>query len=95
MSMEMRTQKQMLVFEAVNDTLKESFVGATSLPLSIIERRHHENPPEAMAHWEDSHIVHYRCVESGLSARETTIFLKSYANTSEKFGWKTSFDALQ
>ncbi len=93
--MEMRTQKLMLVFEAINDTLHESFVGATSLPLSIIERRHQEHLPESIAHWLPGQEIYYRCVESGLSAQETPTFLKSYAGTAERFGWKTVVDDLQ
>ena len=85
----------MLVFEAINDTLKESFIGATSLPLALIERRHHENPPESIAHWRPEQAVHYRCVESGLSAQETPTFLDGYARTANRFGWKTVVDALQ
>jgi len=90
--MEMRTVKLMLVFEAVNDTLKEAYVGATSLPLSIVERRHQENPPPELAHWGPDHAISYRCVESGLSAQETPTFLASYAHTNARFGWKTVVD---
>lgn len=91
----MRTQKLMLVFEAINDTLHESFVGATSLPMSLVERRHQEHPPEEIAHWSPEQKVYYRCVESGLSAQETPTFLSSYAQTAGRFGWKTFVDDLQ
>jgi hypothetical protein len=34
-------------------------------------------------------------VESGLSAQQAPTFLSAYARTSDRFGWKTVFDALQ
>jgi hypothetical protein len=95
MFMELRTQKLMVVFEAVNDTLHESFIGATSLPMSLVERRHQEHRPDLVAHWEPEHRISYRCVESGLSAQEAPTFLLGYAQTATRFGWKTFVDDLQ
>lgn len=95
MNMEMRTQKLMVVFEAVNETLHEAFIGATSLPMSIVERRHQERRPEMVGHWRHEHQISYRCVESGLSAQEAPTFLSGYAHTTNRFGYKTFVDDRQ
>jgi hypothetical protein len=93
--MEIRTQKLMIVFEAVNESLQEIFMGATSLPLAIVERRHQERRPELVGHWSHEHRITYRAVESGLSAREAPTFLSGYAQTANRFGWKTFVDDRQ
>lgn len=95
MTMEIRTQKLMIVFEAINESLQEIFIGATSLPPLIVERRHQEHRPELIAHWLPDQRISYRVVESGLSAQEAPTFLAGYAGTAKRFGWKTFVDARQ
>ena len=93
--MDIRTQKLMIVFEAVNESLQEIFIGATSLPLPIVQRRHQEHRPGLIGHWQDAHRISYRVAESGLSCQEAPTFLKGYAGTAQRFGWKTFVDDRQ
>ena len=92
--MELPTQKLIFIFEAVNESLQEAFVGATSLPLAAVERRHRFARPAAIAHWRPEHHVLYRRVESGLSAKESAAFIPAYARAAHA-GWKTFVDHLQ
>jgi hypothetical protein len=84
------TQERVVVFEAVNDTLKEFYVGISTLPLTAdeIATRHQENPPAAIAHWKREHRVWYRCVDAGLSASDSQVFVRSYAERITHPGWK-------
>lgn len=89
-----KTQKLVLVFEAVNETLGESFVGATSLPLAVVRERHRTQPPTSIAHWLPDHRVEYRAVESGLSAVECRDFVPAYAKAAHA-GRRIFLDAAQ
>lgn len=92
--MELGTQKLILIFEAVNDTLQEIFIGATSLPLLSIEKRHRQEPPTPIRHWRPEHKVTYHAVETGLSAKFSADFLPAYARAAHS-GWKTFIDPMQ
>ena len=82
--------EQVVVFEAVNDTLKEFFVGISTLPLTAdeIASRHRESPPAAIAHWKSEHQVWYRCVDPGLAASRSQEFVRSYAQRIAQPDWK-------
>ncbi|MBI5241110.1 MAG: hypothetical protein HY926_11605 [Elusimicrobia bacterium] len=84
------TQEQMVVFEAVNDTLQEFYVGISLLPLTAdeIASQHRESPPAAIAHWKKEHQVWYRCVDAGLSASDSQAFVRSYSQRLTQPGWK-------
>jgi hypothetical protein len=83
-------QEQVVVFEAVNDTLREFYVGISTLPLTAdeIANRHREDPPAAIAHWKKEHQVWYRCVDPGLSAPESQSFIRSYVERIAQPEWK-------
>jgi len=82
--------EQVVVFEAVNDTLKEFFVGISFVPLTAdeIASRHRESPPAAIAHWRREHRVWYRCVDPGLAAHNSQDFVRSYAQRMAQSDWK-------
>jgi hypothetical protein len=89
-----RTQKLILIFEAVNETLRESFVGATSMPLAMVRRLYESTPPPAIAHWRPEHKVSFLPVEAGMSAQESAAFIPAYAKAAH-YGWKTYIDPQQ
>lgn len=82
--------EQVVVYEAVNDTLKEFFVGISTLPLTAdeIASRHRESPPPAIAHWRAEHQVWYRCVDPGLAAADSQDFVRGYAQRMAQPDWK-------
>jgi hypothetical protein len=84
------TQEQVVVFEAINDTLKEFYVGISFLPLTAdeIANQHKEKPPAAIAHWKKEHEVWYRCVDAGLAAPDSQAFVRSYADKIARPEWK-------
>ncbi|MBI5242412.1 MAG: hypothetical protein HY922_01855 [Elusimicrobia bacterium] len=84
------TPEQVVVFEAVNDTLKEFYVGISILPLTAdeIANQHKEKPPAAIAHWKREHQVWYRCVDAGLSAPDSQAFIYTYTDKISRPGWK-------
>lgn len=93
--MEAPTQRVALIFEAVNDSLHESYVGMTCTPLPVLERRHRELKPGVIAHWKAEHKIEYKLVECGLSVSVGPAFVKSYVQTSARFGWTVLVDTLR
>lgn len=94
MGMDVSTQRVALIFEAVNEDLHESYVGMTCTPLKVLERRHRELKPTTIAHWKPEHHVEYKLVECGLSVAVGPAFVKSYVQTSARFGWTVLVDSL-
>jgi len=88
------TQERVTIFEAINETLKEYYVGISTLPLTEneIASRHKENPPAAIASWQKDHKVWYRCVETGLPAMDSQTFVLCYAEKIAQLGWKVLVD---
>ena len=74
------------VFEAVNETLREFFIGTTTLP---------GDPPalaEAvvtrdLAHWQKDHKISCRIVETGLAFDEALKFVERHAFAAARTGW--------
>lgn len=74
------------VYEAINETLKELFVGLTKLPMNQLEARHKSGLPAAIAHWNPGvHRIIYREVEPDLA--DPKAFVAGYAKNMEKNGW--------
>ncbi|MBI5883351.1 MAG: hypothetical protein HZB91_09640 [Elusimicrobia bacterium] len=76
------------VFEAVNATLKEFYIGVSPLAFDEVERRLRERPPEPISHWRSDQDISYRCVEPELGLKQSAAFLEVYADTISKIGWK-------
>ena len=76
------------VYEAINETLKELFVGLTELPLDQLQARHKSAFPAAIAHWKlDTERIIYREVETDLP--DAKAFVESYALNMQKNDWKS------
>lgn len=77
------------VFEAVNRTLKEIFVGLCSEPVTLleIERRMQEARPPAVGHWQSGQDISCRCVEADLTEPDGRAFLPLYARRISQDGW--------
>jgi hypothetical protein len=76
------------VFEAVNETLKEFYIGTTTLPAWELENLSQNVAFRKNTHWEQRQQIVYRVVEEGLSLDEALAFIKSYAKTALRTGWK-------
>lgn len=76
------------VYEALNETLKELFVGLTELPLNELEARHKSGLPAVIAHWKlGAERIIYREIEPDLS--DAKAFVEGYARNMAKNGWKS------
>jgi hypothetical protein len=76
------------VYEAINETLKELFVGLTDLPMEQVEARHKNALPAAIAHWNlGAERIIYREIEPDL--RDAKAFVEGYALSMQKNGWKS------
>lgn len=74
------------VYEAINETLKELFVGLTELPMNQLEARHKGGLPTAIAHWKlGVEQIVYREVEPDLA--DPKAFVEGYAHNMAKNGW--------
>ena len=76
------------VYEAINETLKEMFVGLTDLPMNQVEARHKSGLPGVIAHWKlGAERIIYREVEADLA--DPKAFVEGYAKNMQKNGWKS------
>lgn len=76
------------VYEAINETLKELFVGMTELTLDQVQARHQNGLPASIAHWKlGAQRIRYREVEPDLP--DAKAFIDGYARTMQKSGWKS------
>lgn len=67
------------VFEAVNETLSELYVGSTELSVHDLIARNAARPPAEIAHWGPEHRVDYRSLEFGLEPASARDFIVNYA----------------
>jgi hypothetical protein len=76
------------VYEAINETLKELFVGLTDLPMDQLEARHKNGLPTTIGHWKlGTERIIYREVEPDLN--DAKAFVEGYALSMKKNGWKS------
>ena len=82
------------VFEAINETLKEFYIGLTSVEVTVeeLQRRHRDAAPAPISHWQPDHRISYRRVESGLPRNDGHAFVGSYAMTVSRVGWTVITD---
>ena len=77
---------QVAVFEAVNESLREFFIGTTSasgeLPALVGGIAAH-----CIAHWQREHKISCRIVEQGLGVEDALKFVESYARSTARTGW--------
>lgn len=81
------------IFEATNDTLRESYVGATALSLEALEQEHRRQAPELIAHWRSDHQISYELVETDLSKADSRAFIENYVRSIAAGGWKVFTDS--
>jgi hypothetical protein len=87
---EQSAPEKVVVFEAINDTLKEFYVGISTLPEAAdeIANRLREQPPEAISHWKKEHHTWYRCIDAGMSDPGSEAFIRSYNDRIARPEWK-------
>lgn len=78
----------MTVFEAVNETLREVFVGATEHPFDRGIDEFRSRPPRAVAHWRMGERLSFRCVEHEVPSHDAERFIDGYAQSDALRGWK-------
>lgn len=83
-----------IVFEAVNATLKEIYVGAALRPASLeeIARKHRALFPQPISHWHNEDAITYRIVEETLPLADRRDFIHTYAVRIAKVGWRVVAD---
>ncbi|MBI2789844.1 MAG: hypothetical protein HYX59_14310 [Elusimicrobia bacterium] len=77
------------VYEAINDSLRETYLGTTELPEEAVAEGFRRTRPSRAAHWEERHAVTVNIVERGLRLHDARDFLTHYAASLEAVGWKT------
>ncbi len=76
------------VFEAVNDTVKEIYLGTTTLLSDQLAAQFPRTPPPATAHWESRHRVFVKVVEYSIPLKDARAFIDHYADSAAAAGWK-------
>lgn len=76
------------VFEAVNDSLKETYLGTTVNPVDVLAGGFTEMRPRVVSHWAPKDRISMNIIESALSMSDAEAFIKHYAATLAAAGWK-------
>lgn len=76
------------IYEAINDSLKEVYLGKTTHAGVTDAGRFLQALPRAVSHWEPSHAVTVRIVESSLKKDDAGAFLRHYAASLVDAGWR-------
>ncbi|MBI2387109.1 MAG: hypothetical protein HYV14_14045 [Elusimicrobia bacterium] len=77
------------VYEAVNDNLKEAYLGITGQPYDSVAARFRRSPPPPASHWDPDHAVSVNVVENSLRLDDARDFIVHYAASLEAVGWRT------
>ena len=79
----------LIVYEAINDTLREIFVGTSSIPLDQLQLWHRADAPKILSHWKlGEHKTDYREIASAMPDADAMTFIKSYTRSIGKPDWK-------
>lgn len=76
------------VFEAVNDSLKETYLGTTANPVDMLASGFSDRRPRVVSHWAPKDRISMNIVESALSLSDADAFIRHYAATLVAAGWK-------
>lgn len=77
------------VYEAVNMTLKERFVGLADLPLETVTQKHRSAPPDPARHWDfANHNIVYHDLMQTYEQADADYFIQDYKQMTPMPGWK-------
>ena len=76
------------VYEAVNDSLKEIYLGTTTLLSDQLAAQFPRTPPPATAHWEAGHRVFVKVVEHSIPLKDAHAFIDHYSGSAASSGWR-------
>ncbi|OGR58418.1 MAG: hypothetical protein A2X36_07290 [Elusimicrobia bacterium GWA2_69_24] len=77
------------VYEAVNMTLKERFVGIGTMPLEVITKEHQSSPPGCAQHWDfANHKVVYHDLMQTYEQADADYFIQDYKQMTPMPGWR-------
>jgi hypothetical protein len=82
-------QNLVSVYEAVNDTLKEIYLGTSNLLSEQLVRDFASSPPAPVAHWTAGQRIVVNIVEYSIPAGDAERFIAHYASSAASAGWKT------
>lgn len=82
---------QASVFEAVNESLREFFIGTTTAS-GELPALSGGIGSRCIAHWQREHKISCRIVEQGLAIEEALKFVESYARATARTGWTVLTD---
>lgn len=80
--------RRVTIFEAVNRTLQEVYVGMTEEGLQRAMARHRSSPPSQISHWRADHAVEHCSVELNLAASRAEEFIAAHVRKIARPGWK-------
>ena len=83
-----KPREMVCVFEAVNETLREFYLGTTTLTAVQFVDWFTRHTPPAISHWKQGEKISSRIVESGMGPEEARKFLEHYAMAASRIGWK-------
>lgn len=80
------------VFEVLNETRGELYVGAT-WRLKDLDDFNRMTPPRAVRHWKAGEALRFRTIEYGLPQADAPVFIERYRTSDLVKSWKVLTDA--
>jgi len=76
-----QSNRRVAVYELLNETLREVYVGFTDQPLETFAVHIARHRPPEMKHWLDGQNLIFRCVAPDIPADDAHSFVGRYAGT--------------
>jgi hypothetical protein len=73
-----QSNQHVAIYELLNDTLREVYVGFTDQPLEAFAVHIMGHRPKVLKHWRDAHRIVFRCVEPKIPAADASSFVSRY-----------------
>lgn len=86
-------EKLWTVYELVNESRREIYVGRTTLPVFRLASELSKSKPKAIAGWDLDHATTVRTIEFSLREPDALSFIAGYCQSSLPTGWKYLSDA--
>ena len=79
------------IFEALNESIREIYLGMTALTLDQLAAAHTHKLPASIAHWRKDHGITYKCLERSVPIIDAPTFIASHAQCTRS-GYKLIVD---
>ena len=90
-----QSNRSVAVYELLNETLREVYVGFTDQPLETFAVHIEKHRPPEVKHWIDGQSLIFRCVEADIPADDAPGFIGRYVGTVAAAGMRVFWQDMR